>query len=158
VDLENALRELGTRLGLGEIKLDASGAGHLVFDNESIIDLQLAEDEQGFYLTSTIGEAPTEAREEVFSELLQANLQARGVGRCCLAYDAELNEIVLSRYFERNEIDVTTLEEELEHFLTVCEVWKRRLQKSEIGTLNLKTPEVSIDTSIPPHIQNMIRP
>lgn len=87
--------------------------------------------------------------------MLEANLQARGVGRCCLAYDSELNEIVLSRYFERNQIDVTTLEEELEHFLTVLGVWKQRLHENEIGTLN---SNALADRPLPPQTDNMIRP
>ena len=103
---------------------------HLLFEECLVIDFQL--EEPGFSLTATVGPAPQQNREAVFALLLEANLAGRGVGRCCLALDADCDEIVLSRYYERDEIEVETLEDELDHFITVLQVWMQRLISEEM--------------------------
>ena len=92
---------------------------------------------------------------EVFAELLEANLQGRGTGSACLALDADLDEIVLSRSIYRADIDVDYLEQELDAFLTLLEYWQQRSEAGEIGRLR---GAVSADaTPIPPLGRGIIR-
>jgi Tir chaperone protein (CesT) family len=135
VDIPNALSELGKRLGIGPIELDAHNGCLLAFDDDLIVDIEIAEDEPGFFLSAAVGEVPRAGREAIFAELLEANLQGRGAGRSCLALDGDLDEIVLCRYVDRNEIDIQTLEEELEMFLQTLAVWRQRHGRGELGSL-----------------------
>ena len=52
-----------------------------------------------------------------------------------MALDGDLDEIVLCRYVERDDIAVETLEQELDEFLKVLETWKKRCDAGEIGSL-----------------------
>ena len=139
MNLASTLSELGNRLGIGAIELDSDGGCLLAFDNDLLVDIEQADGEPGFHMTATVGPAPREGREAVFAELLEANLQGRGTGRACLAFDADLDEIVLSRYIEREDIAVEALEQELDQFLNILEQWKQRHQAGEIGGLRLAT-------------------
>ena len=135
MELASTLAELGSRLGVGHIALDDDGGCLLAFDEDLLVDIAKAKDEPGFYLTGTVGSLPSEGHEAVFAELLEANLQGRGTGRACLALDGDLDEIVLCRYVERDDIAVETLEQELDEFLKVLETWKKRYDAGEIGSL-----------------------
>jgi hypothetical protein len=139
MNLADALTEMGNRLGIGDLELDQNGGCLLTFDDDLLIDIEKAEDEPGFYLTATVGAAPTEGREVVFAELLEANLQGRGTGRASLALDGDLDEIVLNRYIDRDDIEVEILEQELEAFLNMLQVWKQRHGAGEIGNLRGQT-------------------
>ncbi|MEE4378696.1 MAG: type III secretion system chaperone [Candidatus Competibacteraceae bacterium] len=133
--LVDALTEMGNRLGIGDLDLDQNGGCLLAFDDDLLVDIEKAEDEPGFYFTATVGAAPHAGREVVFAELLEANLQGRGTGRASLALDGDLDEIVLNRYIDSDDIDVDILEQELETFLTVLQAWKQRYSAGEIGSL-----------------------
>ncbi len=155
MNLASALAELGDRLGIGVIKLDQNGGCLLAFDDKLVVDIEQATDTPGFHLTATVGPVPGHEREAVFAELLEANLQGRGTGSACLALDADLDEIVLSRSIYRADIDVDYLEQELDAFLTLLEYWQQRSEAGEIGRLR---GTVAADTTpIPPLGRGIIR-
>ncbi|MEZ5581690.1 MAG: type III secretion system chaperone [Candidatus Competibacteraceae bacterium] len=133
--LADALTEMGNRLGIGDLELDQNGGCLLAFDDDLMVDIEKVQDEPGFYLTATVGAAPHDGREVIFAELLEANLQGRGASRACFALDGDLDEIVLNRYIDRDDIEVDRLEQELETFLTVLQAWKQRYSAGEIGNL-----------------------
>ncbi len=139
MNLANVLTELGNRLGVGNIELDDNGGCLLAFDDDLLVDIEKAGDDPGFYLTATVGSVPSTGREAIFNELLEANLQGRGTGRASLALDGDLDEIVLNRYIDRDDIDLETLEQELEAFLKLLETWKQRHNDDAIGSLRAPT-------------------
>ena len=134
--LANVLSELGDRLGLGTIELDQDGGCLLAFDNNLLVDIEQAYEGPGFYLSATVCPAPQQKRQSVFAELLEANLQGRGTGHACLAFDADLDEIVLSQTIANDDIEIEAFEQELEAFLNVLEHWKHRYETGELGTLH----------------------
>ena len=133
MNLESALAELAQNLGIGELQLDDDGGCLLGIDDDHLVEIESATDQPGFFLTATVGPAPRLGREAVFAELLQANLLGQGSGRACLALDGDLDEIVLCRYVDREDIDSETLAQELEAFLALLEAWKARHEVGEIG-------------------------
>lgn len=141
----SALSELGKRLGIGSIELDGEGGCELAFDDDLIVDIECADDARGVFLSAAVGIAPHEKREIVFAELLEANLHGRGTGRCSLALDGDLDEIILSRYIDRNDIELHALEEELEAFLQMLEIWRKRHGRGELG--NVRGGSASPDQS-----------
>jgi hypothetical protein len=134
MSLQAVLSDLGDRLGVGPIDLDAHRGCVLAFDDDLVVELEAAEDQPGFYLTGEVGPAPSEGRESVFAELLEANLLGQGTGQCCLALDGDLDELVLMRYVDREDIEVAVLEEILDDFLSTLDLWRRRHGTGELGT------------------------
>src|SRR5262245_59424033 len=73
------------------------------------VDIQVEEDRKNrFHFLSTIGqaEAPTEAQ---LRNLLDANLFGQGTGEAALAYDPDMEEIVLQRCFDARYADLVQL-------------------------------------------------
>jgi hypothetical protein len=135
MSLQDVLSDLGDRLGVGAIDLDAHRGCVLAFDDDLVVELEAAEDQPGFYLTAAVGPAPSEHRESVLTELLEANLLGQGTGQSCLALDGDLDEVVLMRYVDREDIDIAALERILDDFLSMLELWRRRHGAGELGTL-----------------------
>jgi hypothetical protein len=117
---------MALRLGLG-LELNEEGAGRLVFEDKYAVDIQLLnEDEHRFFLSSTLAEreAPSEAELKM---LLDANLFGQGTGEAALAYDPDLEEIVLQRSFDARFTDLDQLMAALEEFVNVVASWTERL-------------------------------
>lgn len=133
--LQAALLELGERLGIGPIELDGNDGCLLMFNDDVPIDVELAFEASGFYLSGVVGELGEENREAVLSELLEANLQGRGTGAAFFSLDGDVNEIVLNRYVEQEHIDVDLLETELERFLSALTFWRGLAAEGRLGSL-----------------------
>jgi Tir chaperone protein (CesT) family len=117
---------MAQRLGLS-LELNEDGAGRLVFEDKYAVDIQVLDDEEHrFYLSSTVGqaEAPSEAE---LKTLLDANLFGQGTGEAALAFDQDLEEIVLQRSFDVRFTDLDQLMAALEEFVNVAASWTERL-------------------------------
>lgn len=135
-DLQDVLWELGRRLGVDPLDLDRQGGCLVVFDDMPV-EIAIADEAPGFFLTGPVGPAPGDGRESAFAELLEANLQHRGTQRACLALDRDLDEIELCRYYDRDRIDIETLEIELDGFLRELSAWRARLGAGALGGLTI---------------------
>jgi Tir chaperone protein (CesT) family len=117
---------MAQQLGLS-MELNDEGACRLVFEDKYTVDIQVQEGQENrFFLLSTVGqsEAPTEAQ---LRTLLDANLFGQGTGEAALAYDPEMEEIVLQRCFDARYVDLGQLMGSLEEFVNIVASWTERL-------------------------------
>jgi Tir chaperone protein (CesT) family len=120
---------MAQRLGLS-VELNEEGACRLVFEDKYTVDIQVMEDQENrFFFTSAVAqaEAPSEAE---LKTLLDANLFGQGTGEAALAYDPDMEEIVLQRSFDARFIDVDQLMAALEEFVNIVASWTERLGES----------------------------
>ena len=117
---------MAQRLGLS-LELNEDGAGRLVFEDRYAVDIQVLDDEEHrFYISSTVGQADTPSEAEL-KTLLDANLFGQGTGEAALAFDPDLEEIVLQRSFDARFTDLDQLMAALEEFVNVAASWTERL-------------------------------
>ena len=131
--VEDLIAGLGQKLGLS-VELNEEGACRLVFEDKYTVDIQVQEGQENrFYLLSTVGqaEAPTEER---LRTLLDANLFGQGTGEAALAFDPDMEEIVLQRCFDARYVDLGQLMGALEEFVNVVASWTERLDGQTADT------------------------
>jgi hypothetical protein len=136
-------QRLGLPLGLNE-----DGAGRLVFEDKYAVDIQVLDNEEHrFFLASTVAqaEAPSEAELKM---LLDANLFGQGTGEAALAYDPDLEEIILQRSFDARFTDLEQLMAALEEFVNVVASWTGRLAQQGTDHSAETTALAQGDTSI----------
>jgi Tir chaperone protein (CesT) family len=117
---------MAQQLGLS-MELNDEGACRLVFEDKYTVDIQVQEGQENrFYFVSTVGqaEAPTEAQ---LRTLLDANLFGQGTGEAALAYDPDMEEILLQRCFDARYVDLGQLMAALEEFVNIVASWTERL-------------------------------
>jgi Tir chaperone protein (CesT) family len=126
---------MAQRLGLS-LELNDEGACRLVFEDKRTVDIQVQEGQENrFYFVSTVGqaEAPTEAQ---LRTLLDANLFGQGTGEAALAYDPDMEEILLQRCFDARYVDLGQLMAALEEFVNIVASWTERLDEQDDKSRN----------------------
>jgi Tir chaperone protein (CesT) family len=100
------------------------------------VDIQVQEGQENrFFFVSTVGqaEAPTEAQ---MRTLLDANLFGQGTGEAALAYDPDMEEILLQRCFDARYVDLGQLMAALEEFVNIMASWTERLDEQDDKSRN----------------------
>jgi Tir chaperone protein (CesT) family len=126
--IKDLIAGVAQQLGL-TMELNDEGACRLVFEDKYTVDIQVEEDQENrFYFLSTVGQAegPTEAQ---LRNLLDANLFGQGTGEAALAYDPDMEEIVLQRCFDARYVDLGQLMAALEEFVNIVASWTERLDE-----------------------------
>ena len=126
--VEDLIAGMAQKLGLS-MELNEEGACRLVFEDKYTVDIQVQEGQENrFFFLSTVGqvEAPTEAQLRM---LLDANLFGQGTGEAALAYDPDMEEIVLQRCFDARYADLGQLMAALEEFVNIVASWTERLDE-----------------------------
>jgi Tir chaperone protein (CesT) family len=117
---------MAQRLGLS-VELNDEGACRLVFEDKYTVDIQVMEDQENrFFFSSTVAQAEAPSEVELRT-LLDANLFGQGTGEAVLAYDPDMEEIVLQRSFDARFIDIDQLMAGLEEFVNIVASWTERL-------------------------------
>jgi hypothetical protein len=126
---------MAQQLGLS-MELNDEGACRLVFEDKYTVDIQVQEGQENrFFFVSTVGqaEAPTEAQ---LRTLLDANLFGQGTGEAALAYDPDMEEILLQRCFDARYVDLGQLMAALEEFVNIVASWTERLDEQDDKSSN----------------------
>ncbi|NDC10561.1 MAG: CesT family type III secretion system chaperone [Oxalobacteraceae bacterium] len=122
--IDDILSQLGSRMGLPDLRLDEGRACQLIFDGRVAVDIELV------FLHSTVGIVRPEGREVVFQHLLEANLFGRGTGGAVLSVDGQRYEILLHRSLQTRQIDFSDFVDALEQFIQYASHWMERLAQS----------------------------
>ena len=150
MDLDSLLLEFGSRFGVGPVRLDRFNSCSLVFGDLEV-QLEKTLEPAGVIFLAIVGPMPIHHREEIFAQLLEANLQAQGTGPACLAYERDVDWVVLNRFINETSFEIDAFEQELERFLQVLEFWKHRLNQlddelfiasGDLGDINEKPVHV----------------
>ena len=129
--LTSLLAEFGSETGLGECPMDEEGVCRLVFDGDLVVDVEqedIEEGQAGFVLYSAVGLLPADDP-KVLRRLLGANLFARGTNDAVLALDEQLDEVVLFRRCEPEQMDYAAFVSVLTDFVNQLEYWREDLAR-----------------------------
>ncbi|MEM9044002.1 MAG: type III secretion system chaperone [Pseudomonadota bacterium] len=132
--LENLMRDLAAELGLGDIRLEEDGGAQLAFGDDIQIDISASGEWPGINITALVGAIPTDNREAVYSEMLEANYQGLATGGAALCIDTVLGEVILSRHIAGENTDFEVFAVEVSRFFAALTMWRERLQKGQIGS------------------------
>ena len=132
--LQALLRELGQRMGLSQLALDADGGCALELDQRMIVSLQYREAENELWLYADMG--PIGRRSQAFYEkLLQANLFWQQTSGATLSLSGdEPPHAVLANALHWMPMDETRLGAAVETFVHTVENWQVQLQQAESET------------------------
>jgi hypothetical protein len=129
--IDDILSQLGSRMGLPDLRLDEGRACQLIFDGRVAVDIEAPPDEGGLvFLHSTVGIVRPEGHEALFQQLLEANLFGRGTGGAVLSVDGQRCEILLHRSLQIRQIDFSDFADALEQFIQYASHWMERLAQS----------------------------
>jgi len=122
----NLIEELGRRLGTS-LALDDAGLARIIVDGSLPVDFELDEANERLLVYAVIGILPPGgAREQLFEELLGANLFGAQTGPCFPAFDRERNETLL--WFALGEdAHLDAAATALENLVQQAEHWRDRL-------------------------------
>lgn len=122
------LTELGAKMGLLDLKLDADGAGALVFDDQIVVNLHYNPNFHRLVLFTALGTPAGKNRETILAELLKANFLWQGTSRATLALDSHTDSAVMFLEAALVQATALTLEKVLETFINTAEYWIDRIK------------------------------
>ncbi len=138
--LADLMNELAATIGRDSVALEADG-GHLVIDDDLIVDIVAASDEGGFIVAAAIGPVPADDSEAVYRELLEANFRGEATGGAALCIDTKRNEIALWRQFPHDGLSFRVFDRELSVFVEALSYWRYRYTSGALGKGMEHTPE-----------------
>jgi hypothetical protein len=123
--LDDLLKELGPRIGMPALALDADGLCAISFGDGATITIAL-DGETGCVLLGYCGGLPGQRRVPYLRQLLEANFFRRGTGGAVIALETDLDEALLVQRLPLAGLDSTSLETTLTAFAAYQERWSMR--------------------------------
>lgn len=130
---KDIILELGDKLNLGKLEPDENGVCSLVFDGIHAVDFKISEDGDEVQIFSPVAPIPEKNREELLSQLNEANLFGQGTGGALFSILKEIDLLFMYRKFRMDVTDYQHFEKGVESFLNYLEAWKKKLE-AEFGT------------------------
>lgn len=96
----------------------------------SEVEIDLQDLDPGIFLQTIIAPNPTHKREEIYQQLMQANLLGQGTGGGVIGMDHEEKNLTLSLAIP-HEINYQTLKENIEDFVNYTMHWRETIEKLE---------------------------
>ncbi len=132
--LQALLRELGQRMGLNQLQMDADGGCALELDQRMLVSLQYRETDDELWLYADLGPVPR--RSPAFYErLLQANLFWQQTSGATLSLSGDQPpHAVLARALHWLPMDDTHFGAAVGTFIHSVEGWQDQLSQAEAAT------------------------
>jgi hypothetical protein len=130
--VESLLAELGERLGMPGLRLDAGGACQLVFDQRWLVTLLHERSAGRLSLYCALGPAgqPEHLGTQTMADLLRANFLGQGCAGGALSFGPD-GRAYLQLSLNLADAGAQDLHNRLETLLNQCETWSERLQRGE---------------------------
>lgn len=124
---EQFIAQLAHRLDLPKLRFNDDYVCRLVLDGRHVVDLEWVDRDAAIYLYSVVH---TRAASLVprYAELLSGNLFGRGTHDAVLGLDVDRDEIVLTRRFELDHLDLEWFVQQLGSFVESVSDWSQRLE------------------------------
>lgn len=133
MEAQDLLTNLGTVIGLPDLKFDAQGCARLVFDQSTPVDLEHDPQSGCIQVYSVLGPTPPGDDLPLYRKLLEANLFGTETHGATLAIDAVRREILLCRRVDLSNATVDSFNLALESFVATTEHWKQQLDRGEVS-------------------------
>lgn len=139
--LNQTLMQFGQNIGLGDFALDEDRSASLIFDDRFMVELQALDCEGNnirtlYFISVLCADGKHKDDKEAidfYQKLLQSNLSGKAMNGASFAFDKEYNEILLLKPLSAYQLEIESLEIEMEKFVNVLEQWAARLKN---GTLD----------------------
>ncbi len=127
MNAQDLLQNLGQSVNLPGLGFDANGCARLLVDGTIAVNFEHDPASASIQLYSTLGALPSQGREALFLQLLEANLfGARTLGST-LAVDSLYGEIVLCRSVPLDDAEPASFADLVAQFVSTVEDWTARL-------------------------------
>ena len=124
-ELETLLQELGSKMGIGAVEMDASGVARLVFDGATILDLQWFGESAALGMMISIQELPEECDAKTLRAFLAAPLSSGLLTPGVFpALDSRSGEVLLMRVVGLSGLSADALASDMEALLECAEKWQ----------------------------------
>ena len=130
---DQLLQSVGQACGLNTLKFDARGCARLLIDGTLSVQFEHNESDDLIYLYSPLGTIPLTGRENLFQQLLEANLFGHDTAGATLAIDKLHNDIIL---WQAVPVSATTPEDmvkAVEGFIAVAESWQQQMSDPSVS-------------------------
>lgn len=121
------LRELGQRAGLGAVTLSAQGTCGFEIGDGLALHLEAPEAGATLHLMSALLRTPEQNRERFFSDLLKGNYGCVETEGAALALDPDGVQVCLGLALPLAGLDYLAFENTLANFVAVAQRWRKRL-------------------------------
>jgi hypothetical protein len=125
--LEDLLKDLGNRIGIGPLELGEDGVCTLAMGDGTQIHIVPDDDDPNHcLLVGNCGGVPDQGRTAFLRRLLEANFFHRDTGASLIAVEPELDEALLIQRVRLDTIDGAGFNDAVTEFLAYQERWTRR--------------------------------
>lgn len=129
--LQALLHELGQRMGLSQLQMDADGGCALELDQRMVVSLQYRETDDELWLYADLGPVPRRSP-AFYEKLLQANLFWQQTSGATLSLSGDQPpHVVLAHALHWLPMDDTRLGAAMERFVNAVEEWQVQLSQAE---------------------------
>lgn len=129
--LQALLHELGQRMGLSQLQMDADGGCALELDQRMVVSLQYRETDDELWLYADLGPLPQRSP-AFYEKLLQANLFWQQTSGATLSLSGDQPpHAVLARALHWLPMDGTRFGAAVETFVNTVEDWQVQLHQAE---------------------------
>jgi hypothetical protein len=141
--INDMLAKLGKSLQLKDLALDVNNHCILLFDDRTVLNMDLDEEGEKLVVFAYVGEVPLDAREMAFEKILEANFFWSGTNGGTLGLDKKSQSLVLAKAFELPLKHPEGFEESLAAFVDTVEKWIDIIEKitEEMIAKSLKEDE-----------------
>jgi hypothetical protein len=129
MELSALLHQLASTLGMEALELNEHGVLSLQFGDTTVINLEPDPQSGECHMYSSLCRAPEDAdsRSQLFGAFLAGNCFGRGTAGAAFSLDESNDEILLGRQFELEAARPEQLIAWLRDFLTIMDIWQKRL-------------------------------
>lgn len=124
--------EFGATLGLGDIAPDEDGYGAIEIDGLAV-HLQYDDERDEVVIFARLGQAEPDRLEEIYTELLAANLFWQGTRGATLSIEPEDGIVFIADRLALERLDPEALGDWLGRFTDIAEHWRDFLARANAG-------------------------
>ncbi len=126
MNIDDALNELGSQIGLSSLAVNDAGLCRVVFDEVLTVDFEAMDDGRILHLSSPVLPFDPEVQgEDLMAKLLEANFL--GVATGGAHFSTSDDEILLERSLDIQLMDFTGFTQAVESFVNHLEGWRAKL-------------------------------
>lgn len=124
---QNLFAELGQKMNLPALALDAQGLAKLVFDGKVEVNIEHDANTNQLHLYTILGQAPASNAAPVLEKLLAGNLFGQATQGAVLAIDPLTDDILITTTLNPYKTDMVDFEKALEQHVSAAEQWLDKL-------------------------------
>jgi hypothetical protein len=132
MNTEEVIQVIATSLDVPDLRLNEHGCARLRIDDGIDVNFEASEASHLLHVYSALGPVPSTQRENIFEQLLSANLFGADTGGATLAIDTEFNEIVLCMDLGNHGWTSELIMARLQRFIDAAVNWKDRFAARQL--------------------------